>query len=339
MKIIEATSGLAELAKVEKGCVLTVGNFDGVHLGHQQILTAAKQTAAKRAAQLVVMTFEPHPLAILHPEKAPGILTPVALKEHLLAEFGVDCLFVVESTRRLLALTPHDFVQRFLVENIGPGVVVEGESFNFGSGRGGNVHTLQELGAEKGFEVSIVQAKEVKLSTGKTVKISSTIIRGLLASGSVADAALTLGRAYRLIGQVVAGKGRGKQLGFPTLNMQPLSQLVPAEGVYAGLVEIGDTFEKLLSAKEKIPSALSIGRLETFGSDNPLAIEAHILTNDVSGLHGQWLAMDFIKRIRDQQKFETDADLSAQIAKDCKKAKEILATEDTETTENSKRCL
>ncbi len=328
MKIIETTSGLVELAKVKKGCVLTVGNFDGVHLGHQQILTAAKQISAQRRAELVVMTFEPHPLAILHPQKAPGILTPLVLKEHLLAEFGVDWLFVVKSTRRLLALSPHDFVQRFLVENIGPSVVVEGESFNFGSGRGGNIHMLQELGAEKGFEVSIVQAKEVRLSTGKMVKISSTIIRDLLASGSVADAALTLGRAYRLIGQVVAGKGKGKQLGFPTLNMQPLAQLVPAEGVYAGFVKIGDTFEKLLSAKKKISAAFSIGRSATFGSDNPLAVEAHILTGDVGGVQGEWLAMDFIKRLRDQQKFETDAELSAQIAKDCEKAKEILATED-----------
>jgi riboflavin kinase/FMN adenylyltransferase len=327
MKILRAIS---DLEKIKKGCVLTVGNFDGVHLGHQEILTAAKQTAAERRAEFVVMTFEPHPLAILHPEKAPGILTPLALKENLLAEFGVDCLFVTKSTDQLLALSPHDFVQRFLVEGIAPGVVIEGESFNFGSGRDGNVHTLQKLGTKKGFEVSIVQAKEVKLSTGKTVRISSTIIRDLLASGSVADAALTLGRAYRLIGQVIPGKGKGKQLGFPTVNMQPLPQLIPAEGVYAGLVEIGDNFQQVCSAKEKIPGVFSIGRAQTFGSDSPLAVEAHILTGDVGDLQGEWLAMDFVKRIRDQQKFETDADLSAQIAKDCQYAKEILAIKNTE---------
>ena len=322
MKVLKTIS---DLEKIRKGCVLTVGNFDGVHLGHQEILTAAKQTAAERRAELVVMTFEPHPLAILHPEKAPGILTPLALKKYLLAEFGVDCLFVSKSTPELLSLSPHDFVQRFLVDNIQPHVVVEGESFNFGSGRGGNVQTLQKLGAKKGFDVSMVQAKEVKLSTGKTVRISSTIIRDLLASGSVADAALTLGRAYRLIGQLISGKGRGKQLGFPTLNMQPLGQLVPAEGVYAGYVKIGGAFEEVCGSNERIPAAFSIGRSETFGSDNPLVVEAHILTGDVGGLHGEWLAMDFIKRIRDQQKFETKADLSAQIAKDCKKAKRILA--------------
>jgi riboflavin kinase/FMN adenylyltransferase len=324
MKVLEKTS---DLEKIKKGCVLTVGNFDGVHLGHREILTAAKQTAAQRRAELVVMTFEPHPLAILHPQKAPGILTPLAFKKYLLAEFGVDCLFVSESTPELLSLSPRDFVQRFLVENIQPAVVVEGESFNFGSGRTGGVQTLQKLGAEKGFEVSIVQAKEVKLSTGKTLTISSTIIRDLLASGGAADAALTLGRAYRLIGQVVAGKGKGTQLGFPTLNMQPPQQLIPAEGVYAGLVEIGDNFQQVCSAKEKIPAVFSIGRSQTFGGDSPLAVEAHILTGDVGDLHGEWLAMDFVERLRDQQKFETDADLSAQIAKDCKKAREILTTE------------
>ena len=323
MKVLETIS---DLEKIKKGCVLTVGNFDGVHLGHREILTAAKQTAPQRRSELVVMTFEPHPLAILHPQKAPGILTPLALKKYLLAEFHVDWLFVSESTRQLLSLSPRDFVQRFLVENIQPGVVVEGESFNFGSGRTGGVHTLQKLGTEKGFEVSIVQAKEVKLSTGKTITISSTIIRDLLASGSVADAALTLGRAYRLIGQVVAGKGRGKQLGFPTVNMQPLHQLIPAEGVYAGFVKIGGDLDQVCESKEKIPAVFSIGRSETFGSDSPLVVEAHILTGNVGDLHGKWLAMDFIKRIRSQQKFETETELSAQIARDCKKAKEILTS-------------
>ncbi|GAH43434.1 unnamed protein product, partial [marine sediment metagenome] len=190
MEIVETTSGLE---KIEKGCVLTIGNFDGVHLGHQEILIAARQIAVERRAQLVVMTFEPHPLVVLHPQKRPGILTSLALKKHLLAEFGVDCLFVLESTVELLSLSPEDFVEQFIVKNIQPGVVVEGESFNFGCGRGGGVRTLQELGTEKGFEVSVVGAKEVKLSTGQTVKISSTVIRDMLESGRAADAAVALG--------------------------------------------------------------------------------------------------------------------------------------------------
>jgi FAD synthase len=114
MEIVETMSGLVELAKVEKGCVLTIGNFDGVHLGHQEILIATRQIAAKRRAQLVVMTFEPHPLVVLHPQKNPGILTSLALKKHLLAEFGVNCLFVLESTPELLGLSPQDFVEQFI---------------------------------------------------------------------------------------------------------------------------------------------------------------------------------------------------------------------------------
>lgn len=321
MEIVETTSGRR---KIKKGCVLTIGNFDGVHLGHQEILIAARQIAAERRMQLVVMTFEPHPLVVLHPQKRPRILTSLALKKHFLAEFGVDCLFVLESTVELLSLSPQDFVEQFIVKNIQPGVVVEGESFNFGYGRGGGVYTLQELGAEKGFEVSVVEAKEVRLSTGQTVKVSSTMIRDMLEGGRAADAAIALSRPYRLIGQVIPGCGKGKQLGFPTANMEPVRQLVPAEGVYAGFVQTGDSEERVCAAKQKVPAAFSIGRSETLGSGKPLVIEAHILTDDVGDLHGKWLAMDFIKRIRDQQKFEAEADLSAQIGKDCEKAKEIL---------------
>jgi len=322
MEIVETTSGRR---KIKKGCVLTIGNFDGVHLGHQEILIAARQTAAERRTQLVVMTFEPHPLVVLHPQKTPRILTSLALKKHLLAEFGVDCLFVLESTVELLSLSPQDFVEQFIVKNIQPGVVVEGESFNFGYGRGGGVYTLQELGAEKGFEVSVVEAREVRLSTGQTVTISSTMIRNMLEGGRAADAAVALSRPYRLIGQVIPGCGKGKQLGFPTANMEPVRQLVPAEGVYAGFVEIGDDCEQVCQSIQKLPAALSIGRAETFGGDNPLAIEAHILTKTVGELYGKWLAMDFIECLLRQIRFDSEADLAEQMAKDCKKAKKILS--------------
>ena len=330
MKIIDTTSGFAELARVRKNCVLTVGNFDGVHLGHQEILAAARQTAAKRKAELIVMTFEPHPLAVLYPQKPPGILTVLPLKKHLLAEFGVDYLFVVKSTLELLNLSPRKFVQQFVAEKIQPSVVVEGRSFNFGCDRAGNVDVLQKLAIEMGFEVSIIKAKEVKLTTGQTVTVSSTVIRDLLASGRAADAAIALGRPYRLIGQVVPGRGKGKQLGFPTANLQPTQQLVPEEGVYAGFVGIADSEAEACAAKERLPAAFSIIRPETFGSEHALSIEAHLLIEDVGPLYDKWLAMDFVRRIRGQQKFEADADLSAQIAKDCEKAKNILATDFTD---------
>jgi len=327
MKIIETIS---YLDKPPKGCVLTIGNFDGVHIGHQEILAAAKKTAVKKQTQLLAMTFEPHPVAILHPEKSPGVLTPLKLKKRLLAEFGVDCVLVIESTRELLSLSPEDFVGRFVVKGIRPGVVIEGEDFNFGYQRSGNIERLQKLGAEKGFEVCVIEAKKIELSSGETVRVSSTVIRNLLESGSVADAAIALSRPYRLIGQVVPGHGKGKQLGFPTANLEPLQQIIPAEAVYAGFAEIGDTCEQVCQWRQKLPAALSIGRAQTLGSDRPQQIEAHLLVENVDDLVGKWLAMDFIKHLRSQTKFETQKQLAEQIAKDCKNAKEILATESTE---------
>lgn len=324
MKIVKTTSGPAELAKVGKGCVLTIGNFDGVHIGHQEILNAAKQTATENKTQLVVMTFEPHPLAVLRPQQKPELLTSLTLKKHLIAKADADCLLLVKSTPELLSLSPDDFVKQFVVKGIQPNIVVEGESFNFGSGRDGNVHTLQQMGEENGFFVSIIEAKEVQLSTGQMVKVSSTVIRDMLKKGDVAEAALALSRPYRLIGQIVPGRGKGKQLGFPTANMAPPDQLVPAEGVYAGFVEIGDTIEKVCQTHNKLPAALSIGRSQSLGADIPLLIEAHLLIDDVGELYDKWLAMDFIQRIRSQQKFDTEKDLTDQIAKDCEKTKAIL---------------
>jgi riboflavin kinase/FMN adenylyltransferase len=321
MRIIETTS---DLEKIKKGCVLTIGNFDGIHLGHQEILTVAKQTAAKNATQLVAMTFQPHPAAVLHPQKTFGILTPLELKKYLLTEFGIDTLLVLESTAELLSLSPADFVEQFIVKNIQPDVVVEGDSFNFGSGRTGSIHTLQKLGAEKGFLVVEIEAKEVKLSTGQIAKISSTLIRNMLTNGRVTEAAIALGRPYRLIGQVIPGHGKGKQLGFPTLNLEKPQQIVPAEGVYAGTVELADNLEGVCGAKKRIPAVFSIGRAATYGQGQSLLIEAHLLIDNAAQFTSRYMAMDFIKRIRSQQKFNNEKELSAQIAKDCEKAKEIL---------------
>jgi len=241
----------------------------------------------------------------------------------------VDCLIVLQDTRDLLRLSPGAFVERFLVKAIQPTVVVEGESFNFGYRRAGHIQTLQQLGLARGFKVVVIKTREAELSTGQTVKVSSTLIRNTLETGSVADAAIALSRPYRLIGQVVPGHGRGKQLGFPTANMKPAGQIIPAEGVYAGFVQIGDSEEQVCTAKEKIPAALSIGRAKTYGAGLPMLIEAHLLTKNVSRLAGKWLAIDFIKRLRDQTTFHNEAELSTQIANDCEKAKQILVTKDT----------
>ena len=325
MKIIESISALEG---TEPGWALTIGNFDGVHPGHQEIIAAGRQAAEERGlAGLAVLTFDPHPAAVLHPARAPGILTPLMLKQHLLEALGVDCLIVLKDTVELLNLSPADFVDKFLMAAIRPSVVVEGRDFNFGYGRSGNVETLAQLGSERGFEVIVVEPRQVELvqgGRGGRVICSSSLVRMCLAEGRVAEARQAMGRFYRLIGKMTPGRGMGRQLGFPTANIQPLEQIVPAEGVYAGFVAAAETPKALCLQSSTRPAALSIGRAKTFVSDHPLLVEAHILEDDVEDLAGKWLAMDFVERLRPQRRFEKHEDLKQQIARDCQQAKQIL---------------
>jgi riboflavin kinase/FMN adenylyltransferase len=321
MRIIDS---ITELKTIPKGSVLTIGNFDGVHLGHQEILSATKKAAHKNRAESIAMTFEPHPVAILYPKKAPGVLTPLEIKKHIIAQSRIDCLVVLKDITELLNLSPDDFVGRFLVENIRPSAVIEGQDFNFGAKRAGNIETLKKLGVKHDFDVSIIEPKEIRLSTGQKVRISSTMIRYMLESGHVADAAVALGRPYRLVGEIIPGRGIGKKLGFPTLNMKKPRQVIPAEGVYAGFVRIGKTINNILTSKKAIPAAYSIGQARTYSDEFPLLIEAHLLKEKAVNMTGRYMAMDFIERIRSQHKFNTPEELSAQIAKDCQKAKEFL---------------
>ncbi len=319
MKILQS---IAELGQLEKGCVLTIGNFDGLHIGHQEILSTAKQLAAKHKTDLLVMTFDPHPAAVLHPEKSPDVLTPTPLKQQLLAQSGSDCWLIIKTDKKVLSLSAPDFIQQFVVEPIAPVAMVEGEDFYFGSGRSGNIQLLQRLGPANDFDVIVVSAKEIELS--QTVRVSSTMIRYMLTSGDVADAAAALGRAYKLIGKIIPGHGLGRKLGYPTLNMQIPDQLVPAEGVYAGFVTIADSFDNACTENQNLPAAFSIGQARTFGNQHPLLIEAHLLTELESVPEGKYMAMDFVNHIRRQHKFTSPDDLTAQIAKDCKIAKDTL---------------
>ncbi|MBN2455528.1 MAG: bifunctional riboflavin kinase/FAD synthetase [Sedimentisphaerales bacterium] len=329
MKIIRRAQNLEQTLATpygEKGCVLTIGNFDGVHIGHREIIKLARQQASKKGTKFVAMTFEPHPVAILRPDKVPQVLTPLLLKQHLLAECGVDALIVLRDTHELLRLSAEDFFFEFLVKKVRPSVVVEGEDFNFGAGRTGNVNMLSQIGARKGIEVLEVPLKKVQLAGGQMVRASSTTIRYMLESGHVAEARILLGRAYRLAGKIVPGKGRGKELGFPTLNMdRSTKQVIPTEGVYAGLVEIAESEEEACKVGAQKMAVFSIGQARTFGDEHPLLIEAHLLDGAGNNCFGKWMAMDFVQHIRRQHKFKSGRELSAQIAKDCERAKEILA--------------
>ena len=324
MKIIQTIS---QFEHIPKGCVLTIGNFDGVHVGHREILAVAGQAAEKNSAELIAMIFDPHPVAILHPEMAPGVLSPLDIKKHLLAKCRVDRLIVLRTNRKLLNLSPEDFVGKFLIEHIKPSVIVEGEDFNFGAGRAGSIDTLKKLITARGFEVLVVEPKKIKLSTGQTVRVSSTMIRYMLEGGHMADAAVALGRPYKIAERIIPGRGVGIKLGFPTLNMKKPRQVIPAEGVYAGFVKTGQYMDDVLTSREKIPAVYSIGQARTYGDDFPLLIEAHLLIKDVGDMTGRYMAMDFIQRIRNQHKFKTPEDLSRQIAKDCHHARSILSAQ------------
>jgi riboflavin kinase/FMN adenylyltransferase len=320
MQIFES---LESLEKLEKGSVLTIGNFDGVHLGHQDIINAVKQAA--NSAPTSIMTFDPHPVAILRPEKAPGVLTPMQLKKHLLEPFGIDYLIVIKDSINLLNLSPQDFIDKFLMKTAAPKVVVEGPNFNFGYGRSGDINTLRELGASRGFEVIEVSFRQLNCQDGSTLNCSSTVIRTNLEDGNVKDAAEMLSRPYRLIGKTVKGRGIGRVLGFPTANIDPLKQIIPAEGVYAGFVAVVDSLDQAAQTTAKSPAAISIGRAKTFLTDHPLLLEAHILEENVEDLTDKWLAVDFIDKIRSQQRFDNQEMLKDQIAKDCNEAKNILS--------------
>lgn len=322
---MDSARALSDSVSVKAGCVLTIGNFDGVHLGHCEILARAKGIAESRQTELVVLTFEPHPVAVLYPDRAPGVLTPLVLKRRLLHPYVEDRILVLEDTRELLSLSPQAFVGDFLAERIRPSVIVEGDDFNFGANRQGNIATLRALGQDYGFEVVVVDAKYIRLSTGQRIRVSSTMIRYMLESGHVADAALALGRPYQLTGPIVTGRGKGRELGFPTLNMHKPNQIIPAEGVYAGHVRLAGSMEKRPDEGDALAAVFSIGQAATFGDQFPLSIEAHVLDRMLTDVAASPMSLDFVSHLRGQHKFPSPEDLVRQIEVDCREATRVLA--------------
>jgi riboflavin kinase/FMN adenylyltransferase len=317
-----------KLEGIENGirhCCLSVGNFDGVHLGHREIIRSAHEVAKTLGGcPIAVMTFDPHPAAILHPERMQRVLTPLPLKAALLQQAGVDYMIVLKENYQMLTLSPKDFVAKFLMKEISPKAIIEGDDFHFGYGRSGDVETLMQLSKQYNYNVSIIEPQHILIENA-SMRISSTMIRHLLHRGDVADAARALGRPYRLMGNVVKGRGKGSEMGYPTANIDPHDQVVPSEGVYAGFVSLADKTDDLLLANQKLPAVFSLGRAKTFISEHPLLIEAHLLNKNLGDLYGKYFAMDFVDFIRTQQRFESEEKLKEQIAKDCQKSEMILS--------------
>lgn len=301
MRVLQRLDAFAEAGA---GCVLSIGNFDGVHRGHQRIIRVARERAAALTLPAVALTFEPHPLAVLAPQRAPPRLTTGPEKCAWLARCGADVVIELPATAALLATPADEFVAQ-VVRHCRPRAFVEGPDFNFGRGRGGSLETLRALAPRYGFEV-IAEAPVVAAEQPGAPVVSSSAIRACLRAGDVSQAAALLGRPYRVTGRVVRGDQRGSTLGFPTANLDDVAQMPPAHGVYAAVAQLpGGVF---------LPAAVNVGPQPTFRQERA-RIEAHVL--DFGGeLRGARLGLHFVSRLRDPHKFGSAAELVAQIERD-----------------------
>ena len=293
--------------------IVTIGNFDGVHLGHQHVLLQARATAAELSVdQVVVVTFDPHPMAVLRPEHAPPTLTNISTRLRLLEAAGVDAALVVPFDRDIASWTPEEFIDRVLVGSLRARGVVVGANFRFGNRAAGDVALLRTVGETRGFVV-----EGVALDGGPQVW-SSTYIRNCLATGDVAGASEALGRPFTVRGVVARGDQRGRELGFPTANVPtPADAAAPGDGVYAGLLTRLDT-------GETYPAAISVGTNPTFDGQRERRVESYVIDRDDLELYGVEVEVAFIERLRGMVKFEGIDALVETMHGDVRRAREIL---------------
>ncbi len=300
---------LQQISRPLPGAVMTIGNFDGIHLGHREIFRRVVASARRIGGTSVVFTFVPHPLKVLAPEKAPRLINTTEEKERLIEASCIDVLVAAPFTREFAALPAGSFVKEILVDRIGLRRLVVGYDYAFGRGREGNVDFLRARGRELGFEVEVLgpirQGGEVYSSTG---------IRQQVEAGEVREVVRSLGRHYSLEGVVVHGAKRGKGLGFPTANLAPDKDLLPRAGVYAVKVRRGETL---------LDGVANIGSNPTFDG-RETGVEVHLL--DFAGdLYGERLRVYFLERLRDELRFAGPGELKAAIAADVERARPLLA--------------
>lgn len=304
------------------GAVVTIGAYDGVHLGHQAVLRLVRELAAARGHEAVCLTFDRHPAEVVRPDSAPLLLTTLEQKVELLAATGyVDRTCVLSFDEARSREPAEDFVREVLVERLGARLVVVGADFHFGYRRHGTVRLLEQMGAELGFEVLGLGLVPIE-GEPSGLPYSSTEIRRLLAEGRVRDAARLLGRPPRpheVRGVVETGDRRGRALGFPTANVAvPERVCLPADGIYAGTFQAEDGVVR--------PAAISLGRRPTFHEHAPRSLlEAHVLDFD-GDLYGQRARVRFVERLRGEERFDTIDALVEQIRRDCAEARAVLAS-------------
>ncbi|CUR53875.1 Riboflavin biosynthesis protein ribF (Includes: Riboflavin kinase; FMN adenylyltransferase) [metagenome] len=304
---------LAEIPADLGRTVVTIGNFDGVHLGHRTVLARALEVAREvGAASVVAVTFDPHPMAVLRPEHAPSSLTSIETRVSLLGDGGVDAVLVLPFDLEVAGWTPGEFIERILVDALHAAAVVVGANFRFGNRAAGDVATLADYGASHDFT-----AVGVALDGGPQVW-SSTYVRTCLATGDVAGAAEALGRPFSVRGVVVKGDQRGRELGYPTANV-PTSALAaaPADGVYAGWLRRCDT-------GETYPAAISVGTNPTFDGERERRVESYVLDRTDLELYGVEVEVSFVDRLRGMVKFESVDGLIETMGDDVERARTIL---------------
>lgn len=299
---------IEEIVAQFKNPVVTIGNFDGIHLGHREIFSRVKQAAAEIGGVSMVITFKPHPLKLLSPDKSPRLINTYGEKELLIKASGVDYLLEIPFTHEIAAISATDFVREVLVERIGVKRLIIGYDYAFGRNREGNVELLRRCGRDYGFDVEVLQP----VGAGGTV-YSSSRVRAMIDSGDVKGVVSLLGRHFSVSGFVVHGFHRGKTLGFPTANLLTDKELIPGHGVYAVKVKVDDLL---------YDGACNIGENPTFGNGKT-SIEVFLF--DFEGdLYGREMRVYFIDKVRDERKFADAAALSEAIAQDVAKCREIL---------------
>jgi riboflavin kinase / FMN adenylyltransferase len=293
-----------------KPSVLTIGNFDGVHLGHQALIRAGRALADQTSSVLIALTFDPHPAQLLAPSpgRAPLAITDLSTRIDLLKAAGADHVQTIVPTRQLLLQEPEAFVKQ-LIDTYRMAGIVEGPDFHFGHNRRGDLPMLRLLGAKLGFQVIDVPPVHVELSDHTLVEVRSTLVRWLLSQGRVIDAARCLGRPFSITSKVVTGEQRGRTLGVPTANLslaQLANQALPADGVYAGVAR--------LPSGQAFPAAISLGTKPSFGV-MAHTLEAHLL--GFSGdLYDTTLTLEFHRWVREQSRFPSVDLLKAQLSRD-----------------------
>ncbi len=305
--------------------MLTIGVFDGVHRGHAELIAHAVKASSSRGVPSVLMTFDPHPMEVVFPGSHPAQLTTLTRRAELVEELGIDVFLVMPFTTDFMKLTPERYVHELLVEKLHVVEVVVGQNFTFGKKAAGTVEGLRRAGERFGFAVESMSLVS-EYHESETVTFSSTYIRSCVDAGDVVAATEALGRPHRVEGVVVRGDGRGMQLGFPTANIAPpMHSAIPADGVYATWFTVlgHGPMTGTVVPGERYQAAVSIGTNPTF-SGRTRTVEAYVLDSNAD-LYGQHVALDFVARIRGQQKFDSIDDLVAAMDEDTSRTRMLLS--------------